>query len=274
MPKKKSIKSIVHSVIIIVALAFFVFPIYWLFVTALKMQVDIFAMPPKWIFTPTLQNFYHVFFESAIPQLTMNSLITALSNVGISLVIGTMAAYGITRYKIGGQRLLFWFLSIRMLPPIVATIPLFIISASIGLIDTRIILPVLYLIINIPFVVWMMKSFIDEIPESIEESARIDGCSHWGVLGRIVLPLTAPGLVATGVICFIFAWNEFILAMVFTRSAHTRTLPVGISAFITEEMILWGYITASASIAAIPPLILAWIFQRYMVRGLTFGAVK
>ncbi|HSV31907.1 MAG TPA: carbohydrate ABC transporter permease [Atribacteraceae bacterium] len=274
MRKKVRISEVLRTIIIIVALSFFVFPIYWLFATSLKIQVDIFSMPPKWVFSPTIANYFHVFFNTDLPRLGLNSFITALLNVVLSLVVGTMAAYGISRYKVGGQKLLFWFLSIRMLPPIVATIPLFIIAASLRLVDTKIILPILYLILNIPFVVWMMKSFIDEIPESIEESALIDGCSHWGILGRIVLPLAAPGLVATGVICFIFAWNEFLLAMIFTRSPLTQTLPVGISGFITEEMILWGYITASASIAAVPPLILALIFQRYMVRGLSFGAVK
>ena len=270
----QNFQTVGQYVIIVLALAFFIFPIYWLFSTSLKTQVDIYAMPPKWAFIPTFKNYLHVFFNTQYPQLGFNSLITSLSNVALSLLIGTMAAYGIARFKVGGDKLLFWFLSIRMLPPIVASIPLFLIAASLRLIDTKFILPILYLILNVPFVVWMMKSFIDEIPESIEESALIDGCTHWGILRRIVLPLAAPGLVATGVICFIFAWNEFLLAMIFTRSSSSMTLPVGISGFITEEQILWGYITASASIAAIPPLVLAWIFQRYMVRGLTFGAVK
>ncbi len=267
-------KTFVQYVIIILALAFFIFPIYWLFATSLKTQVDIYAIPPKWVFIPTFENYIHVFLNTEFPQLGFNSLVTSLSNVALSLIIGTMAAYGISRFKVGGDRLLFWFLSIRMLPPIVASIPLFLIASSLHLVDTKVILPILYLILNVPFVVWMMKSFIDEIPESIEESALIDGCTYWGVLRRIILPLAAPGLVATGVICFIFAWNEFLLAMIFTRSPSSMTLPVGISAFITEEQIMWGYITASASIAAIPPIVLAWIFQRYMVRGLSFGAVK
>jgi multiple sugar transport system permease protein len=231
-------------------------------------------MPPKFLlFKPTLKNFLHVFKETDNPAQGINSLVAALSNTILSLFIGTMAAYGISRFKVGGARLLFWFLSLRMLPPIVVSVPLFIMAAKLRLIDTRFVLPLLYLLLNVPFVVWMMKSFIDEIPGEVEESALIDGCSYFGVIWRIVVPMITPGLVATGVLCFIFAWNEFLLAMIFTR-ATAMTLPVGISGFITTEQVFWGPITASASIAAIPPVILALIFQRYMVRGLTFGALK
>jgi len=236
--------------------------------------VDIFSMPPKiFAFKPTFKNFFHVFSETKFADQGINSLVAAFSNTVLSLIIGTMAAYGISRCKVGGARLLFWFLSLRMLPPIVVSVPLFIMAAKLRLIDTRFILPLLYLLLNVPFVVWMMKSFIDEIPVEIEESASIDGCSHFGVIWRIVVPMITPGLVATGVLCFIFAWNEFLLAMIFTR-ATAMTLPVGISGFITTEQVFWGPITAFASIASIPPVILALIFQRYMVRGLTFGALK
>ena len=265
---------ILRYVLIAGALAFFIFPIFWLITTSFKNDVDVFAMPPKlFVFTPTLKNFIHVFNETDIPQLAVNSLIASLSNVVLSLIIGTMAAYGISRFKAGGKNLLFWFLSLRMLPPIVVSIPLFLIAAKLRLIDTRLILPLMYLLLNVPFVIWMMKSFIDEIPLEIEESALIDGCSYFGTLWRIVLPMIMPGLVATGVLCFIFAWNEFLIAMIFTR-VNATTLPVGLSGFITTEQVFWGYLTASATVAALPPLVLAWIFQRYMVRGLTLGAVK
>jgi multiple sugar transport system permease protein len=265
---------ILRYVLIAAALAFFIFPIFWLITTSFKNDVDVFAMPPKLlVFTPTLKNFIHVFNETDIPQLAANSLIASLSNVVLSLIIGTMAAYGISRFKAGGKNLLFWFLSLRMLPPIVVSIPLFLVAAKLRLIDTQLILPLMYLLLNVPFVIWMMKSFIDEIPLDIEESALIDGCSYFGTLWRIVLPMITPGLVATGVLCFIFAWNEFLIAMIFTR-VNATTLPVGLSGFITTEQVFWGYLTASATVAALPPLVLAWIFQRYMVRGLTLGAVK
>lgn len=266
--------AILKYLIIGLGLIFFLFPIYWLVTSSFKMDVDIFSLPTKlFIFKPTLENFQKVFTDTNIPKLTINSLITASINVVLSLSIGTIAAYGISRYKVGGQKLLFWFLSLRMIPPIVVAIPLFLTAARLRLVDTRIILPIMYLLLNIPFVVWMMKSFIDEIPISVEESAFLDGCSVFAVIRRIVIPMIKPGLVATGVFCFIFSWNEFLLAMIFTRM-RASTLPIGISGFIAVEQIFWGPLTASATVAALPPIVLAWVFQRYMVRGLTFGAVK
>lgn len=277
MNRKKPTILLVKSLkylIIIAGLLFFLFPIYWLITSSLKFDVDMFSNPPKFlIFKPTFMNFKKVLTETNIPKLTLNSLITASLNVVLSLSIGTIAAYGISRYKVGGQRLLFWFLSLRMIPPIVVAIPLFLTAAKLRLVDTRGILPIMYLLMNIPFAIWMMKSFIDEIPISVEESALLDGCSVFEVIRHIVLPMIKPGLVATGVFCFIFSWNEFLLAMVFTR-IRASTLPVGISGFIAVEQIFWGPLTASATVAALPPIILAWVFQRYMVRGLTFGAVK
>lgn len=258
---------------LLLLLIFFMFPIYWLLSTSLKTQVDAFSIPPKWLFIPTFENYYHVLLKTDFPAQARNSLVAALSNVALSMVIGTLAAYAISRFKVGTKNLLYWFLGIRMIPPIVAAIPLFLIAASLRLIDTAVILPILYLTLNLPFVIWMMKSFIDEIPPDIEESALVDGCSYPGALVRVVVPLAAPGLVATAVFCFIMAWNEFLFAMIFTR-ANMMTLPVAISGFITEEQIFWGYLTAAATIAAIPPIVFVFIFNRYLVRGLTFGAMK
>ena len=269
-----SATDLLKYLILFLGLVFFLFPIYWLATSSFKHDVDIFSLPPRLLlFRPTLSNFVQVFRATNIPILVLNSFLTAAINVVLSLAVGSLAAYAISRQRVGGQRLLFWFLSLRMLPPIVVSIPLFIIAARLRLVDTRAILPLMYLLVNVPFVIWMMKSFIDEVPISVEESALIDGCSPWRVLWSVVLPMIKPGLVATGVFCFIFSWNEFLLAMIFTRRAAT-TLPIGISGFIAVEQIFWGPLTASAAIATLPPMALAWVFQRYMVRGLTFGAVK
>jgi multiple sugar transport system permease protein len=194
-------------------------------------------------------------------------------SVLVTLALALPAAYSMSRFKTGGKDLMFWFLSIRMIPPIVGAIPLFVLAARLRLIDGFVILPVLYLILNMPFAVWMLKSFIDEIPREIDESALIDGCTGVGVIWRMILPVVRPGLYATAVFCFILAWNEFLLANIFTRRTAV-TLPVAIARFITEKQILWGYITAAATMASAPPIILLWIFQRNLVRGLTLGAVK
>ena len=254
-------------------LLFFMFPFYWIIATSLKTQVDAFAIPPKWLFDPTLANYLKVLLDTEFLRQTVNSLIASTANAVITLALALPAAFSMSRYRTGGKDLLFWFLSIRMIPPIVGAIPLFVLAARFRLIDTYVILPVLYIILNMPFAVWMLKSFIDEIPREIDESAMLDGCGNLAVIRRMILPLIKPGLVATAVFCFILAWNEFLLANIFTRRVAV-TLPVGISKFITEKQILWGYITAGATLATLPPVVLLWFFQRNLLRGLTFGAVR
>ena len=252
---------------------FFMFPFYWIVATSLKTQVDAFAIPPKWLFAVTFENYAKVLLDTDFLDQTKNSLIASLGNVLITLALALPAAYSMSRYATGGRDLLFWFLSIRMIPPIVGAIPLFVLAAQLRLVDTFVVLPVLYIVLNMPFAVWMLKSFIDEVPPDIDDSARIDGCSNLAVIWRIIVPLIRPGLLATAVFCFILAWNEFLLANIFTRKAAV-TLPVGISKFITEKQILWGYITAAATLASAPPIVFLWIFQRNLVRGLTLGAVR
>ena len=148
-----------------------------------------------------------------------------------------------------------------------------IIFSKLGLVDTFIALPILYIVINLPFAIWMIKSFIDEIPKEIDESAYVEGCSTTGVIIKIIIPLIRPGIFATLVFCFIMAWNEFLIAYIFTRK-EAITAPVGVARFITERQILWGYITAGATLASILPIVLLVIFQKNLVRGLTLGAVK
>ena len=260
-------------VVLTAFLLFFMFPFYWIIATSLKTRVDAFAMPPKWLFDPTLSNYVKVLLDTDFLRQTANSLIASTANAIITLALALPAAFSMSRYGTGGKDLLFWFLSIRMIPPIVGAIPLFVLAAQFRLIDTYVILPVLYIILNMPFAVWMLKSFIDEIPREIDESAMLDGCGNLAVIRRMILPLIKPGLVATAVFCFILAWNEFLLANIFTRRVAV-TLPVGISKFITEKQILWGYITAATTLATLPPVVLLGLFQRNLLRGLTFGATR
>jgi multiple sugar transport system permease protein len=277
MPKPNAARTIREGgrvAFVYLALVAFMFPIAWTIMTSLKTRVDAFSIPPIWLFTPTFANYQSVFTEGDFLRLLGNSVVTAIANTVLAMVIGTTAAYGIARYKVGQGTFLFWVLSIRMLPPIVAAVPLFILAATFRLVDTPVILPVLYLMLNLPLVVWLMRSFILEIPVEIEESARIDGCSTFRVIWHVLLPLAAPGLVSTAVFCFIFAWNELLLGTIFTRMA-ARTAPVALASFIAAESAIdWGVMTAAGTLAMIPPIVLALIFQRYIVRGLTFGAVK
>ena len=268
------LELIIRITLLIIFFLFFMFPIYWMVVTSLKETVDIFAMPPKWFFKISFDNYIHIISDdSGFLYKILNSTITSILNAIFTLLLALPAAYSMSRYKTGGINLLMWFLSIRMIPPIVGAIPLFIIFSKLGLVDTFIALPILYIIINLPFAVWMIKSFIDEIPKEIDESAYVDGCSTTGVIIKIIMPLIRPGILATLVFCFIMAWNEFLIAYIFTRK-DAITAPVGVARFITERQILWGYITAGATLASIVPITLLFIFQKNLIRGLTLGAVK
>ena len=265
---------IIRYSLLIIFFLFFIFPIYWMVVTSLKDTVDIFSVPPKWFFKISLDNYLYIISDdSGFLKKILNSSIASILNAIFTLMLAFPAAYSMSRYKPGGINLLMWFLSIRMIPPIVGAIPLFIIFSKLGLVDTFIALPILYIVINLPFAIWMIKSFMDEIPKEIDESAYVEGCSTTGVIFKIIIPLIRPGIFATLVFCFIMAWNEFLIAYIFTRK-EAITAPVGVARFITERQILWGYITAGATLASILPIVLLVIFQKNLIRGLTLGAVK
>ncbi|PPR54809.1 MAG: Inner membrane ABC transporter permease protein YcjP [Alphaproteobacteria bacterium MarineAlpha5_Bin6] len=265
---------IIRYSLLIIFFLFFIFPIYWMVVTSLKDTVDIFSVPPKWFFKISLDNYLYIISDdSGFLKKILNSSIASILNAIFTLMLAFPAAYSMSRYKTGGINLLMWFLSIRMIPPIVGAIPLFIIFSKLGLVDTFIALPILYIVINLPFAIWMIKSFMDEIPKEIDESAYVEGCSTIGVIFKIIIPLIRPGIFATLVFCFIMAWNEFLIAYIFTRK-EAITAPVGVARFITERQILWGYITAGATLASILPIVLLVIFQKNLIRGLTLGAVK
>ena len=204
----------------------------------------------------------------------VNSLIVASVNTAICLIVGSMAAFSLARYKFKGSRnIAFWILSIRMMPPVAAIIPIYILMKKLQLLDTPWCLIITYFTMNLPFVVWMMKGFFEEIPREIEESALIDGCSDFGIFIRIALPLAAPGLAATAILVFIFSWNEFIFALILTGTKAV-TLPVGIIGFMKETGINWGYMTAGGVLALIPAIIFVILVQKHLVKGLTMGALK
>ena len=272
--KLSRFEHFIRITLLVIFFMFFMFPIYWMVATSLKETVDIFSLPPKWFFKISFENYLHIISDdSGFLKKILNSCIASVINAIFTLLLAFPAAYSMSRYKTGGINLLMWFLSIRMIPPIVGAIPLFIIFSKLGLVDSYIALPILYIIINLPFAMWMIKSFMDEIPNEIDESAYVEGCSTTGVIIKIIIPLIRPGILATLVFCFIMAWNEFLIANIFTRKLAI-TAPVGVARFITERQILWGYITAGATLASAPPIILLLIFQKNLMRGLTLGAVK
>ena len=271
---KAAVRYIAASAALLIALA----PVYWLLTISLKREVDQFAYPPQWIgFAATLQHYRDAFGSGSFGSYFANSVILAAMSTVAALVIGVPAAYGLSRFewarswdlKIGD-----WILSTRMLPPIVTIVPLFLMLREARLLNSLIGLAIVYTGFNLPFVVWMMRGFFDEIPREIEEAAMLDGESRAGSLLRIILPLVKPGLAATAVFCLVVAWNEFLFALILTQTDSSMTLPVGIASRVTQYEIKWGAMSAAGVVAMLPVLVFASAAQKYLVRGLSLGAVK
>ena len=270
---RRNVIQVLRYLISVVALVFFLFPIIWIALTAFKTPEEFLTNPPVWIpRTPHLGYFEHVI-RTGGPKALANSLIISLSVTLLALVIGSLAAYGLARYRVGGSNLPFFILSQRFMPPVAVIFPFLLFFKTLKWMDTHQALIVIYLTFNLPYAVWMMRGFFLEIPREIEESALVDGCSPLGAFWRIALPLVTPGLVATGVFCFIFAWAEFFFAVTLTRSNAT-TLSVYIVNFFGKMMVQWGEVGATSLLAMVPLFVLSFIMQRYLVRGLTLGAIK
>ncbi|MGQ9627016.1 MAG: carbohydrate ABC transporter permease [Anaerolineae bacterium] len=270
--------KIITSVILLLALAFFLFPVLWMFITSFKGQPEFFSYPP--VFFPKQIDLRNYIGAMVPPpdgrggfKSLGDSLIVASSTTIISLLTGSLAAYSLARFRTGGDNLSFWILSTRMFPPVASALPLFFIFQRLKMLDTYPVLIVANTIFNLSFVIWMLKGFFEDLPAELEEAALIDGCTTFGAFWRVALPLIAPGLVATALFAFIFTWNEFMFAMLLTRR-NIRTLTVLVPSLVGGHEILWGQIAASGMIAIIPCVALALLLQRYLVRGLTLGAVK
>jgi multiple sugar transport system permease protein len=270
----RALKYILLSAALLAAIA----PVYWMVTISLKSEVDQFASPPRWFsFTPTLAHYYDAFFTRSFAKYLTTSLAVAGLSTVCAVTLGTLAAYGLARFKLRGkldQRLSLWILSTRMFPPIVTAVPLFLMMRDLRLLNTIASLVIVYTALNLPFVVWMMRGFFRELPRELEEAAMVDGDSRLGALVRIILPLVTPGLAATAVFCLIVSWNEFLLALVLTQTDASMTLPVGIAGRVTQYEIKWGVMSAAGVVAMIPILAFAMAVQRYLVRGLSLGAVK
>lgn len=269
----------IRVVVLVCALAFFLFPIFWVAVTSFKLPGDYMSRPPVWWPDNPTTNHYTMVMKAKGWTALENSAVVATSATVISLLVGTLAAYSLVRFKTGGKHLAFWILSQRMMPPVVLIVPFFLLLRDLGRIDsrlgldTRFALIALYTVFNLPFVVWMMRSYFIGVPVELEESAMVDGSTRFGVFWRITLPLSFPGLIATGTFAFIFAWTEFLFAVVMTRT-NAFTLPVAIAGFTGSQGSNWGQASALAVVATAPVFALGLLVQRHFVRGLTLGAVR
>jgi multiple sugar transport system permease protein len=252
----------------------FLFPIIWAILTSFKTRVDALAMPPAWIFVPTLEHYRAVWADGSLLADAGHSLVVAASSTAVGLLLGVPAAYALARFGIRARNaLLLAILSTRMIPPVTFIVPFFVVFTKLSLKDTLTGLVILHLTIVLGFVIWMMRSYFLEIPLDIEDAARMDGCSRLQLLLRVVLPLSTPGLATTAIFCFIFSWNEFLYAMVFTNN-RAKTLPLGIYGWVSYEEVRWGELTAAAVLAMLPVGLFYLFVQKALVRGLTMGAVK
>jgi multiple sugar transport system permease protein len=278
MRRMSRLEKIITVGVLGIALILFMFPVVWMFLTSFKTEAEYFSYPP--VFIPAHFSLRNYFNAMALPpdgrgglQGLRDSLIIASATTLVAVVLGALASYSLSRFKTGGENFSFWILSTRMFPPVAAALPLFLIFKQFKLLDTHLALIVANTIFNLPFVIWLLKGFFDELPAELEEAALIDGCSPWGAFIRVAMPLITPGLVATSLFSFIFAWNEFMFALLLTRRS-VRTLTIIVPSLVGGHEILWGEIAAIGTVAIIPGIVLSLLLQRYLVRGLTLGAVK
>jgi multiple sugar transport system permease protein len=256
--------------VIIIALT----PYVWMFLTSIKTRVDALASVPKWLFSPTFEHYPKVFLDKEYLPLVGNSIIVALSSTLLSLLVGVPASYVFARERFAGKEdLFFFFLTTRMAPAISVVVPMFIIFGKLGLVDTYYSVILAHSSFNISLVVWMMRGFFEEIPQEIDEAAQMDGNTKAGTFFRILLPLAAPGISATAVLCFILSWNELLYAMILT-AFESRTLTVGIPGLVQPHGTLWGQVASVAVVATLPIIIFTFLVQKHLVRGMTFGAIK
>jgi multiple sugar transport system permease protein len=257
----------------VVITLFFLFPIYWLFMISFKTPDEIYSFPTKWYPGRIHFDNYAVLFHDGDAITVWNSFVVAGTSTLIAMFLGTICAYSLARYRTGGEHLANWIISQRMIPPIAVVFPVFLLFVWLKLVDTHIGIIVLYTAFNLPYVIWMMRGYILDVPRALEESALVDGCTRWQVLWKVVFPMCRAGLFATAIFTFIFAWNDFIFALVLTRTEVT-TYTVQVTHYFGGQSNLWAKISAMSMLGTVPIFIAVAFMQRYLVRGISLGAVK
>ncbi len=284
MITRKLRQKALYTLLMLPVLFFIFFPLLWLFSASISTQVELFTVPPHWVPEhPTLQNYLDIFFPdqaaSAVPKTfalsLLNSLKIASSVTIICILIGSLAAYALVRIPFGANRSIqLGLIATRMIPEVSLILPLFIIASSMQLINKPIVLILTYMSFALPYAIWLMAAYFQTVPVDLEDAARLDGCSRLGILFRVVMPISVPGLVSTAMFVFLLAWDEFFYALIFTSTLDAKTVPVAIAEFIGRYVVNVNGMMAGGILAAIPPVLVALIFQRYIVSGMTAGAVK
>lgn len=273
----KTVKQIIIYTLLAIVITLVLFPIYWMTTTSFKLPTDYITRSLKWIPPRITLSHYQNLWEHKFSRYFLNTLVISLSSTLLATVTGSLAAYSLVRFKFPakfGQLFLLWALIVKMVPPIVIAIPLYVILRRIGLINTRLGLIITYQIYALPYCIWMMLGFFRDLPVELEEAAATDGASRMKILQAIVLPLVAPGLVAAGIFSLIMTWNEFIYALLYLRSPDVFTLPIHVANYITEYETLWGELSAAGILSSLPVLAFSGYVQKYLIRGFTMGGLK
>lgn len=277
--KKKTIKEVVATLLLIIIAIAIMFPVYWTFLVSTKQKIELLDLPT---FYPTgfvTENYTRPFIHDIYGQYLINSILVALGNVVLVLILAIPATYGLSRFNIKGkENIFFWLITNRMAPPAAFIVPLYLIFSGqvipfLNLIDTRLVLVLSYCLFNLPFAIWILRSAIDSIPIELDEAAFVDGCSSFGILWRIITPLAKPTIAVTAVLTWLFSWNEMLLASILT-STRASTITPAIIKFVTMAGTDWGEMAAVSIICLIPSFVFLGFTQRYIVSGLTFGAIK
>jgi multiple sugar transport system permease protein len=280
--RRRSLRSAIEIVLLGLLLIVMLFPVVWMLETSLKEGRDVYAVPAKLLgFDITFDHYKDVFVQrggSGASDLAIsfkNSVLVAGFSTIIATVLGVPAAWAYSRFRLRAKRdQLFFILSTRFMPPVVVVIPIFLMYRDLDLIDTKLGLILIYAAFNLPFTIWMMKGFVDEVPAEYEDAAMLDGYSRLEAFARFTLPLLVPGIAATAVFALIFSWNEFVYAVFLTSSEEARTAPPAIAGLIGGTTIDWGLVSASAMVFAVPVLLFAFLVRKHLVAGVTLGAVR
>ncbi|MDI3531482.1 MAG: multiple sugar transport system permease protein [Candidatus Atribacteria bacterium] len=271
---KKSLRLLAIYVVSIVIAIATLFPIYWMFVVSARTKLEVFSGPKLIQTSFYAMNYYRPFFKDIYGRYLINSLIISSGNTALVVALAVLATYSFSRFRISGSNnIFFWTITNRMAPPAVFIVPFFLIFTRVGLRDTKLGMILLYCIFNLPFAIWLLKGMMDAIPKELDEAALIDGCSLWGVLTNVILPLAKPGIMVTAILTWIFAWNEYLFASILT-SVNARTITTGLAEFVTVIGTNWGEMAAVSMVCLIPAVIFIGIAQKHIIAGLTFGAVK
>jgi multiple sugar transport system permease protein len=268
-------RSLVWQAVLLTAILLFcVFPFYWMVTTSLKTQVVALQEPPAWVFDITFANYREVLFEDAVGATLVNSLIVAVCTTALAIGLGAPAAFALARFEFSGKKeLWFWFITNRMISPVVLALPFFLIVRGLGMLDTHLVLILIYLTFNLPIVIWICTDQFRSIPRDLDEAAVLEGASQWRIFRSICLPLAAPGVAVSGIFSFIFSWNELMYALVLTRT-DAKTAPAMAVSFMEGYSLPYGKIMATSTLIVIPVIVFALIASKQLVRGLTMGAVK